>query len=304
MKHSIEQNKSLLLSKKGKVFGPMWMKKIINKNRRVLDKKEKNNFNNELNSYTKSIKTKLIKLRGSLKINPKFSVIVPAHNEEDYILQLLESISNQKNIGKVEVIIVVNNSNDKTAKFSKKCGVKVIDYQLDKKYPPVAYARQKGLVESKGEIILSTDADALVGENWMEELTKPIIEDENVTVSIGEINFYDGKSLPLINPIMKLIRKYEIKFFPKNGIVGFANIAFRKKDIMKVGGWPQLSAEEDTRLVRKLISIGKPRFTNNKTTIWVSGRRWMLPVTKIIEEKFKRGGDHFIDKDGNLKIVR
>lgn len=304
MKHSIEQNNSLLLSKKGKVFGPMWMKKIINKNRRVLDKKEKNNFNNELNSYTKSIKTKLIKLRGSLKINPKFSVIVPAYNEEDYILQLLESISNQKNIGKVEVIIVVNNSNDKTAKFAKKCGAKVIDYQLDKKYPPVAYARQKGLVESKGEIILSTDADALVGENWIKELTKPIIEDKNVTVSIGEINFYDGKSLPLINPIMKLIRKYEIKFFPKNGIVGFANIAFRKKDIMKVGGWPQLLAEEDTHLVRKLISIGNPRFTNNKTTIWVSGRRWMLPVTKIIEEKFKRGGDHFIDKDGNLKVVR
>jgi len=304
MEYKSAQDTSLVLSKKGKVFGPIWIKKIIYKNRSILNEKNINNFENNLNIYTKEIRTKLIKLRGNLNVNPKFSIIVPAHNEEEYVLQLLESISNQKNICNVEVIIVVNNTKDRTAEFAKKCGAKVIDYKLDKKYPPVAYARQKGLDESKGEIILSTDADVLVGENWIEELTKPLFEDEQVTISMGEINFYDGKSLPLINPIMKLVRKYEIKFTPKNRIVGFANIAARKKDIIKVGGWPQLPVQEDTLLVRKLLSIGKPWFTNNKTTIWVSGRRWMIPVKKIIEEKFRRGGDHFIDKNGNLKIVR
>lgn len=50
--------------------------------------------------------------------NPLISVILPVYNVEKYILQCLESISNQT-YTKLEVIIVVDGATDKSYKIAK-----------------------------------------------------------------------------------------------------------------------------------------------------------------------------------------
>lgn len=294
-----------IIAERGKVSAPEWTKKIIEKNRNLWKNKSCCNFEDHLNFWTNEIENKLDKLRGDENINPRFSVVVPAHNEEEYILQFLESVSNQKNNdGGVEVIIVVNDSNDRTAELSRKCGAKVIEYKQDKPYPPVAYARQKGLEEAKGEIILSTDADIIVGENWIEKMTKPLIKNTNISISVGNISNYEGKiPPPLTNPFNDILRKYEVNFIKSNSIVGFANIAVRKEDVLNVGGWPQKPVMEDTFLMRRLRSRGETIIPKEGSTVWSSGRREMVSIKDFINEKVK-GGDHFIDREGKLKIVR
>lgn len=296
-----------IVAEKGEISAPEWLENIVTRNRDIWANKSEDSFENNLSIWTDEINLKLNKLRGNKNIHPKFSIVVPAHNEEEFILQLLESVSNQEldNDSRVEVVVVVNDSNDRTADLSRKCGAKVIEYKQDKKYPPVAHARQRGLEEAKGEIILSTDADVIVGKRWVEKMTKPILENTSILVSIGDIGNYEGR-LPVkfTNPINNLLRKYEVTFKPKKTFVGFANIALRIKDMEEIGGWPQKSVEEDSTLIRRLAKIGKLVIADQEATIWSSGRREMAVSLKESIINSFNGGDHFIDKNGKLKIVR
>jgi glycosyltransferase involved in cell wall biosynthesis len=292
----------IIRSERGSINAPEWVESIVKKNRDIW-KNENNDFDNRIDLWTSEINLKMTQLRGDCSKNPKFSIVVPAHNEEEYILQLLDSISNQTNIeGGVETIVVVNDSDDRTAFIAEKCGVKVIDYKQDKPYPPVAYARQRGLEEAKGKYLLSTDADMLVGKNWVKDLTKPLVESDIVVVS-GNIDFYDGAFIPQVtNPINRIFRRYEIYVNPKVEFAGFGNIAARKADIVEFGGWPQTPIKEDTYLIHKLTKTGRIVLSKD-ATIWTSGRRAMLPIKDILSEQSK-GGNHFFDRDGRLKIVR
>ena len=55
----------------------------------------------------------------------KVSVVIPAYNEEKYIVDCLKALSNQT-IAPDEVIVVDNNSTDKTASLARQAGAKVI----------------------------------------------------------------------------------------------------------------------------------------------------------------------------------
>jgi len=301
------RNPTLVLDKDGKIKAPLGIEKIINRNRDLWNSVDNNiDFENKLDVWTDEIALGIKKIRGDVNEAPKVSIVVPAYNEESYILQLLDSISKQKTSIATEVIIVVNDSTDRTANFVRKCGAEIIEYNIDGQYPPVAYARQKGLEQAKGEIILSTDADMIVGEYWVDELTKPLINNESTVISIGNVNVYEEKLIPasLVNVINTISRKHEIKSKKSISIVPWSNIAFRKKDIAEIGGWPQEPFMEDTILVRKFKNIGKPELcTRPEATIWTSGRRAMLSINEFFED-FKKGGNHFLDKNGKLKIVR
>jgi len=50
------------------------------------------------------------------------SVVIPAHNEEIYLLSCLESIKNQDYAGEYEVIVVDNASTDNTAQIARDWG--------------------------------------------------------------------------------------------------------------------------------------------------------------------------------------
>jgi glycosyltransferase involved in cell wall biosynthesis len=85
--------------------------------------------------------------------NKKVSVVMPAYNEEAGITKV---VSDFKNIPEVdEVIVVNNNSRDKTAELAKKAGAKVI---LERKQG-YGYACVRGLKEASGDYIALVDSD-------------------------------------------------------------------------------------------------------------------------------------------------
>src|SRR5271170_6234880 len=59
--------------------------------------------------------------------DPEISVVIPAFNEEDTILQTLSSISASNTHTALEVIVVNNNSVDNTEKFVIAAGVRCIN---------------------------------------------------------------------------------------------------------------------------------------------------------------------------------
>lgn len=112
---------------------------------------------------------------------PNIKVIIPAYNEADSISKVINDIP--KIVG--EIIVINNNSTDKTEENAKKAGAKV----LTEKNKGYGYACLKGLEyianqNEKPNIIVFLDGDY---SDYPEELTKiiaPIIED-NIDFVIG-----------------------------------------------------------------------------------------------------------------------
>jgi cellulose synthase/poly-beta-1,6-N-acetylglucosamine synthase-like glycosyltransferase len=89
----------------------------------------------------------LLRLRGN-EVQPKITVAIPAYNEEKILYATLRSISQQKGISGVEVLVIDNNSNDRTAELAWKCGARVVT----EKRQGVAFARDLALKEAKAKL--------------------------------------------------------------------------------------------------------------------------------------------------------
>ncbi len=111
---------------------------------------------------------------------PKISVIIPVYNGEKTLKQCLKSVLNQT-YRNYEVIVVDNNSTDKTKEIIKefqkkeKGKNKKIRYLFEPKQGRGA-VRYKGEINAKGDIILMTDSDCIVPKNWIKEMIKSIKE--------------------------------------------------------------------------------------------------------------------------------
>lgn len=92
-------------------------------------------------------------------MNPLVTVTMPARNEEKYIARAIESVINQT-YSKLEILIINDNSTDKTGDIIKRYAVKDkrIKY-LEGNGTGVADARNILFSEAKGEFIVNADAD-------------------------------------------------------------------------------------------------------------------------------------------------
>jgi len=95
----------------------------------------------------------------------KVSVVIPAYNEEENISKVIKDFSKSY---VDEILVVDNNSTDKTEELAKKAGVKVIK----EKRQGYGFAIQKGLKEAKGDVIILTEADqTFQGKDMMKLLS-------------------------------------------------------------------------------------------------------------------------------------
>lgn len=115
---------------------------------------------------------------------PFVSVIVPVYNGEKVIGECIESLLNQTYPkDKYEIIVVDNNSTDRTAEIISKYPVKYV--KEDKIQSPYA-ARNKGASIAKGDIFAFIDSDETVGKNWLINLLMGY-EDKSIGAFLGKI---------------------------------------------------------------------------------------------------------------------
>lgn len=125
---------------------------------------------------------------------PLVSVVIPAFNAENTIIETLESVLNQtyKN---VEIIIVDDGSTDNTLSV-------IESYSIDKKsirffsvenQGPSA-ARNYGFGYVQGEFLLFLDADDLLKEDYLEACLAKIEEDPTLDVVYTQIQFFERET--------------------------------------------------------------------------------------------------------------
>jgi cellulose synthase/poly-beta-1,6-N-acetylglucosamine synthase-like glycosyltransferase len=107
------------------------------------------------------------------------SVIVPAYNAAPTVDACLEGLLRQSVPGnRYEVILVDDGSSDETREIVGRYDVRLIAQS----HQGPAAARNRGVVEAKGEIVLFTDADCVATESWIAKMVKPFDDDEVVGV--------------------------------------------------------------------------------------------------------------------------
>jgi len=105
----------------------------------------------------KTIKEIKCKLQLGKQDEPLVSVVAIAHNEEKHILSCLWSLSENKCNFPYEILVVNNNSTDRTTDILNMTGIKW--FHEPKKGP--GYARQCGLNHARGKYYICIDADTL-----------------------------------------------------------------------------------------------------------------------------------------------
>jgi len=98
----------------------------------------------------------------------KISVIIPAHNEEKYIVKCLDSIRiAESNIDvPVEIIVSLNRCTDNTEKIAKK--FKAVTVKEDEKN--IAKIRNAAVKASTGDILVTIDADSWMSPYMLQEV--------------------------------------------------------------------------------------------------------------------------------------
>lgn len=142
-----------------------------------------------------------------MNTSPLISVVIPAYNEEKYLPACLNAFKNQT-FKDFELIVVDNNSTDKTAQIAKSFGARVVKEEKQGMTP----ARERGFKEAEAEIIARTDADTIVSPNWLEIIYKTF--QENPTV-VGITGTYISPSIKISNTPFHIWSMILVYFFGK-----------------------------------------------------------------------------------------
>ena len=179
--------------------------------------------------------------------NVHVSVVVPAHNEEKYVKRCIDSIKRAAKVfrGNVEIIIVCNRCDDRTAEIAKENGAVVIENE-DK---CIALVRNAGIKVAKGKVIMTMDCDNRMTPGTIAEAYK-LLRSGRYIGGGAPIRF-ERYSLPLwFNDIL-----CRIGF----GITGLhCGIFWAKKSTFEeIGGFVDKRAMEDVATAKLLKKYGK-----------------------------------------------
>ena len=105
---------------------------------------------------------------------PAISVIIPAHNEENYINQTLHNLK-QQTFQNFETIVVVNGCTDKTEEIvTKRANEQIQLLKMSK--ANVSRARNHGASKAQGEILVFLDADTILDKDALQKITVDFTE--------------------------------------------------------------------------------------------------------------------------------
>jgi glycosyltransferase involved in cell wall biosynthesis len=185
--------------------------------------------------------------------NKKVSVIIPACNEEGFIKNTVDKYRSQDY--PVEIIIVVNNSQDKTYDLIKTRADKVLN--ISEKIG-VSAARNKGAEIASGDIFIFSDADSFLENGAIRKIADSL--DEN---TIGSpLGRQDAKSLR--GQLFFLFKNWTRRLGLHNGVIDGILFCYRNV-FFDVNGFDdnKIIAEFDDFISRaKIIGVKYKLFTN------------------------------------------
>ena len=190
------------------------------------------------------------------------SLIATVKNEEDSILEFLQSIARQTMMPD-EIIIVDGLSTDNTVSLIK--GFASLTIRLIEEKCNISRGRNIAISHSTNDIIAAADAGCILDSHWLENLIEQFDPDTDVVVGnyiITVESFFDACQFSLTGLFKsgKTLGDF---------VISSRSLAFRKKVWQEIGGYPEwLNYSEDTYFHEQFkarnfkISFAKNAFVN------------------------------------------
>lgn len=201
------------------------------------------------------------------------SVVIPAYNEEKDIGECIKSVLANAPENLEEIIVVNNASTDKTLEaVSAFPEVRV----LSEPQKGLTKARQRALLEARGDLLAFIDADNLVPKNWFKIINKEFAANPKLTCLSGPYIYYDTPAWQkwCVKWLYWWLLGRVVYFFTGYMATG-GNMILSKQALQKIGGFDTNIAfyGEDTDIARRLYHAGKTKF-NFDLVMLTSGRRF------------------------------
>jgi O-antigen biosynthesis protein len=120
----------------------------------------------------------------SLPVDIPVSVVIATYDRPDLLRKCLRSILGQQTSRPVEIIVVDNHpASHLTPPVMAEFPEAIL---VNEPRQGLSYARNAGIVASKGEIIIATDDDVSMPSDWLEMLVAPFARDD-VTIVTGNV---------------------------------------------------------------------------------------------------------------------
>ena len=202
------------------------------------------------------------------------SVIIPAMNEEKYILKCLESLQKldyPKDL--FEIIVIDNGSSDNTVKIATDFGAKC----YVNKGVKVGAVRNYGAKITKGDLLAFVDADCEVGEDWLKSATKSLLDVKTGAVGGGCLAPAQG------NWMERAWTTSEAGETSLTNALAASSFIIRRDTFDEISGFNEIiAAGEDDEISKRLIDAGYKLIS--KKECWVI--HWGYP--KAAKEVIKR----------------
>ena len=203
---------------------------------------------------------------------PLVSVVIPALNEEVSILRTLYSLSQNKTTYPTEIIVVNNNSTDRTQEVLDRLNVRSF-LQLKPGWGP---ARQMGQEHAKGKYILMADADCFYPPRWIQRMITEL-DKSGVTCVYGGYKFLApfGASrwkyfiYESLRNVIAAVRNLKRPWFNAVGMC----MGYVKELGLKVGFIDRKMRGEDGRMCYELAQLGKiVQVRSDEVIVWTFPR--------------------------------
>ena len=242
----------------------------------------------------------------STKLN-KFMAIIPAHNEEQVVANLIESLKKQNyDKEKYDIYVIADNCTDRTAEIAKECGAIVYERNdLTKKTKGYAldwFLKQKIEENADYDAFCVFDADNIVDENFLKEMNKKLLQGEEVVQGYRDIknptdNWITAGYALFYWTMHRFyhLARYNIGLSPLLNGTGF----MVKFDVVKPNGWQTQTLTEDIEFSLQRIIAGKRLgwatdakvYDEQPTSFkqsWSQRSRWTVGHIQCIEKYAKK----------------
>ena len=193
----------------------------------------------------------------------KLSIIIPVLNEEDYIVDTIETMRLRGNAAH-ECIVVDCDSSDATVARAEALGIRVL--RGNGEIHSRARAMNLGAAAASGDVLFFLHADAEVPQDF-DRMLLGALADENVFFGAFEFAFI-GKDwrLRMVEFINRLRYRIRAIYYGDQGIF------IKKESFDRMGGFPEVAFMEDSLFCKKALGFGGA--TLLKAKILVSPRRF------------------------------
>ena len=235
---------------------------------------------------------------------PAVSIIVPVRNGEATISTLLESLSKlDYPKEKLDFQVIDGNSTDKTQEIAKEYPIRL----LTQSGTGLNAARNTGIRNSKSEIVVFTDSDCVVPENWVRNIVDNF-SDLKVGCVGGSTKGYNGDFLSnyadhSFMPVLRNFKKREVLDSVKllQRYPAGCNMAFRRDAIETAGDFDESirHAFDEDELVERVCRSGYKMVLDPNCLVLHKHRS---SLKELLKQNFRYGrGIGFLLKKNKLR---